>query len=69
MKFFFELFPTLAFIFFAQLLIKLRVKYILLSVWLPEDKHLRLFLYIKDPYIFSTYIAALISSLSCFFVY
>lgn len=60
--------PTILFVVYAQLITKWRIGVISEAIQNSPDKISRLFIYLKDPLILSTYIAALAGSVAWIFV-
>lgn len=68
MKLLLALLPTVLLVVYSQLVTKWRVVFLLDSLQDSSGPIDRLFVYLKDPYILSAYVAALASSMAWMFV-
>lgn len=68
MKLLFVLLPTVALVVYGQLVTKWRVAYLFDPLQNTSGRVDRLFVYLKDPYILSAYVAALAASVTWMFV-
>lgn len=68
MKLLLVLLPTVALVVYGQLVTKWRVAYLFDPLQNTSGRVDRLFVYLKDPYILSAYVAALAASVTWMFV-
>ncbi len=68
MKMIMSMFPTIMLVVFSQLVVKWRVTSLAGNLGDDTDRVTRLISYIKDPYIVSSYVAALAASVAWMFV-
>lgn len=68
MKLLLALLPTVVLVVCGQLVTKWRVAYLLDPIQNSSGMIDRLFVYLKDPYILSSYVAALVASVAWMFV-
>lgn len=68
MKLLLAISPTILLVVYSQLITKWRVEVVTNAVQLAPSKYGKLFIYLTDPYIISSYIAALMASIAWIFV-
>lgn len=68
MKMVLAMFPTIVLVVFSQLVVKWRVTFLAGDLGNTTDRITRLIGYLKDPFIISSYIAALAASFAWMFV-
>jgi multidrug transporter EmrE-like cation transporter len=68
MKMIFAMFPTIILVVYGQLVTKWRIEILANAMEGAPDPMARLLTYLKDPYIVSSYIAALVGSAAWMFV-
>ena len=60
--------PTILFVVYGQLITKWRVEALMADMAGASDRAARLFIYMKDPFIISAYLASFLGSLAWMFV-